>query len=89
MFSIIGLDDEPSYINIDVEKVFTVSKEVLSRREKEILLLIMDGKLSKEIGDILHISKQTIDTHRTNMITKCQVKNTSELVAKAIRQGWI
>jgi len=88
-FSIIGLDGEPSYINIDVKKIFTVSKELLSKREKEILLLIMDGKLSKEISEILHISKQTIDTHRNNMITKNNVRNSSELITKAIKQGWI
>jgi DNA-binding CsgD family transcriptional regulator len=87
--SIIGLDGEPSYINVDVEKIFTVSKEFLSKREKQILLLIMDGKLSKEIGEMLHISKQTIDTHRKNMIERNQVRNTSELITKAIKQGWI
>jgi len=87
--SFIGLDGEPSYINVDVENIFAVNREVLSRREKQILLLIMEGKLSKEIGEILHISKQTVDTHRNNMLAKCNVTNTSELIAKAIRQGWV
>lgn len=87
--SIIGFDDEPSYINVDAEQVFKVTREVLSKREKQILLLIMDGKLSKEIARILHISKQTVDTHRNNMIERNKVKNTSELIAKAIRNGWL
>ncbi len=87
--SFIGLEGEPSYINVDVENVFTVSKELLSKREKQILLLIMEGKLSKEIGQILHISKQTVDTHRNNMLAKCNAANTSELIVKAIRQGWV
>jgi len=89
VLSFIGLDGEPSYIDVDVEKKFAISNEVLSKREKQILLLIMDGKLSKEISDILHISKQTVDSHRNNMITKCNVANTSELITKAIRQGWM
>lgn len=87
--SCIGIDGEPSYIDIDVKEVFNVSKHNLSKREKEILLLIIDGKLSKEISGILHISKQTVDTHRNNMLAKNHLKNTSELIAKAIKQGWI
>jgi len=89
VLSFIGLDGEPSYINVDVTKIFTISNEILSKREKQVLLLIMDGKLSKEIGEQLHISKQTVDTHRNNMLLKTNAKNTSELITKAIRQGWI
>jgi len=89
MLSFIGFDGEPSYIDVDVEKKFAISNEVLSKREKQILMLIMDGKLSKEISVMLNISKQTVDSHRNNMITKCNVTNTSELIAKAIRQGWV
>jgi DNA-binding CsgD family transcriptional regulator len=89
VFSIIGLDGEPSYINIDVEKVFSVSKEFLSRREKQVLSSLIEGKSSKEIGDILHISKQTVDKHRKNMIAKNGLKNTAELVSQAIKKGWM
>jgi len=89
MLSFIGLEGEPSYIDVDVKEVFTVSREYLSKREKQILLLIIEGKLSKEIGEILHISKQTVDSHRNNMLAKNKLKNTSELIAKAIKQGWI
>lgn len=89
VFSIIGLDGEPSYINIDVEKVFAVSKEFLSKREKQVLSLLIEGKLSKDIGDILNISKQTVDKHRKNMIHKNNLSNTGELIGKAVRYGWI
>jgi DNA-binding CsgD family transcriptional regulator len=89
VFSIIGLDGEPSYINIDVEKVFSVSKEFLSKREKQVLSLLIEGKLSKEIGDILHISKQTVDKHRKNMVAKNGLKNTAGLISTAIRRGWL
>jgi DNA-binding CsgD family transcriptional regulator len=89
VFSIIGLDGESSYINIDVEKVFAVSKEFLSKREKQVLSLLIEGKLSKEIGDILHISKQTVDKHRKNMIAKNNFSNTAELISNAIRKGWL
>jgi len=89
MLSFIGLEGEPSYIDVDVKEIFTVSKEYLSKREKQILLLIIEGKLSKEISEILHISKQTVDSHRNNMLAKNKLKNTSELIAKAIKRGWI
>ena len=89
MLSFIGIDGEPSYIDVDVKEIFTVSKEYLSKREKQILLLIIEGKLSKEISEILHISKQTVDSHRNNMLAKNKLKNTSELIARAIKQGWI
>ena len=89
VFSIIGLDGEPAYINVDVKKVFTVSNEFLSKREKQVLTLLIEGMLSKDIGDKLNISKQTVDKHRKNMISRNNVRNTGELIAKSIRQGWL
>jgi DNA-binding CsgD family transcriptional regulator len=89
ILSFIGLCGEPSYYDVTAKQIFTVSKESLTKREKQILLLLMDGKLSKEIGDLLHISKLTVDTHRNNMLTKNNLKNTGELITKAIKEGWI
>jgi DNA-binding CsgD family transcriptional regulator len=89
VFSIIGMDGEPSYIDIDVKKVFSVSDEVLTIREKEVLVYLIEGKLSKQIAAILNISKETVDRHRKNMLAKTKLNNTGELIAKAIRQGWI
>ncbi len=85
----IGLEGEPSYINVDVKKIFTVSKDILTNREKDVLRLLVEGKLSKEISDILKITKQTVDQHRKNMLRKNGLNNTRELVVKAIKQGWI
>jgi len=87
--SFIGLDDEPSYIDVDVQRIFTVGDKILTKREKQVLLLIMKGKVSKEISEILYIGKQTVDSHRNNMIKRNGLKNTSELIAKAMEQGWI
>lgn len=89
LLSIIGMDGEPSYIDIDVENFGMESNDVLTRREKQVLLLLIEGKLSKEIASFLNISKQTVDNHRKNMLRKNNVANTSELVAKAIRQGFV
>jgi len=89
VLSFIGLEDEPSYINVEAKKIFKVSKEFLTKREKQVLSLLIEGKLSKEIAHILNISPQTIDKHRKNMLSKNQLKNTGELIGKAVKQGWI
>ncbi|MEO6358260.1 MAG: LuxR C-terminal-related transcriptional regulator [Ferruginibacter sp.] len=87
--SFIGLDGEPSYVDVDIKNNFIESTNPLTEREKEIIRLLIEGKLSKEIGSILNISKQTVDTHRKNMLRKNNLSNTGELIGKAIRYGWI
>jgi DNA-binding CsgD family transcriptional regulator len=87
--SFIGMDGEPSYYDVGAENIFIENEEDLSKREKQILALIIEGKPSKEIGNVLNISKQTVDTHRKNMIHKKKLSNTGELIGKAIRCGWI
>jgi DNA-binding CsgD family transcriptional regulator len=89
VLSYIGTDGEPSYFNVNIKAALTESQETLSPREKEVLILLIEGKLSKEIGEILNISKQTVDTHRKNMLRKNNLTNTGELIGKAIKQGWL
>ena len=52
----------------------------LSKREKEIIRLIVQGKTSKEIAQALFISKNTVDTHRRNILDKTGLKSTAELI---------
>jgi DNA-binding CsgD family transcriptional regulator len=89
VLSFIGMDGEPSYFDVASKNIFIQSKEELTRRERQVLLLLIQGKLSKEISQVLKISKQTVDTHRKNMLHKKQLNNTGELVGKAIRYGWV
>ncbi len=89
VLSYIGLDGEPSYIDVKIGKPLLTITKPLTLREKEILLLMIDGKQNKEIADLLFISKQTVDRHRKNMITKNNFKNSGELIAVAIKNGWI
>lgn len=89
VMSLIGMEGEPSYLDIDVKSPLIETKEMLTSREKDVLRLLIEGKLSKEIGEILYISKQTVDTHRKNMLRKGNLNNTGELIGKAIRHGWI
>ena len=57
----------------------------LTRREKEILSLISNGHISKQIADHLNISTHTVNTHRQNIIEKMKVSNTAEAVRMASR----
>lgn len=53
----------------------------LTDREIEIIELLFERKSSSEIGEILFISKHTVDTHRRNILKKIDVKSTGELVS--------
>lgn len=61
---------------------------ILSRREKEIMLLIADGKISSEIAEALFISKNTVETHRKNMIRKLNLSSYNELLRFAIEKKY-
>lgn len=89
MLSFIGLDGEPSYIDVQPGEILIPIEDPITKREKEILMMIMDGKLNKEIAHKLNISKETVDKHRKNMIKKNNCSNSGELIAIAIKNGWI
>lgn len=58
--------------------------DLLSAREKEVLQLIAKGKMSKDIADLLSISKHTVDRHRQNILEKLRVKNSIEACRLAL-----
>jgi DNA-binding NarL/FixJ family response regulator len=58
----------------------------LSRRELEILQLIVDGKSNKEIAADLSLSENTVGAHRANIMRELGIHKTAELVVYAIRK---
>lgn len=68
----------------------TATKEsiLLSSREKEILRLIGEGKISQEIADQLFISKSTVDTHRKNILKKINVYGKTDLIRFAVERKY-
>lgn len=64
-------------------------KVKLSQREREVLALIADGSTSKEIANNLGISVQTVETHRSNLMSKLHVKNMAGMVLYAVRNGLV
>lgn len=61
----------------------------LSPRERQIMLLVVRGRSSSEIGDTLHLSPKTVDTYRSRLAAKLGVTNVPELVRLAVRCGMI
>ena len=62
---------------------------VLTRREKEVLELIAEGMTNNEIAAKLFISSTTVDTHRKNLLSKLEAKNTASLVRIAAQKNLI
>ena len=60
------------------------NETVLTKREKEVLHLIVEELTTKEIADRLFVSMCTVETHRLHLINKLGVKNTAGLVREAI-----
>ncbi len=62
---------------------------LITRREKEVLLLIAEGLTNNEIAEKLFISIATVNTHRKSLLEKFEVKNTALLIGKAIKNGLV
>jgi DNA-binding NarL/FixJ family response regulator len=62
-------------------------RDVLTRRESEVLKLVAEGRSSKEIAATLVISTKTVDRHRANIIEKLGVRDRVGLTRYAIREG--
>jgi DNA-binding NarL/FixJ family response regulator len=61
----------------------------LTRRELEILQMIVDGKSNKEIASVLDLSANTVSVHRANIMDALGIHKTAELVVYAIRNGLV
>ncbi len=63
-----------------------VSK-ILSRREQQVLALVLGRKSNREIAGQMGLSERTVEFHRANMMTKLSATNLTELVARAKQRG--
>ena len=76
------LDD---YVRQLAERGITDRYDTLSEREREVFQLIAEGRVNKEIAEILHLSPSTVETHRARIMAKLEIHSMSELVRYAIR----
>lgn len=65
------------------------TNRLLSKREKEIILLLADGFTSREIAEKLVISPSTVHSHRTNIMRKLDLNSRHELIRYAREKGLI
>jgi DNA-binding NarL/FixJ family response regulator len=61
----------------------------LTKKEKEILRMIIDGKQNKDIADHFEKSVRTIETHRFNIMKKMSVNNGVDMVNKAVKENLV
>ncbi|WP_211746837.1 response regulator transcription factor [Paenibacillus sp. Marseille-Q4541] len=61
----------------------------MTEREREVLLLIAEGKSNKDISEELHISIKTVKTHVSNLLMKCEMDDRTQLAIYAHRKGWV
>jgi DNA-binding NarL/FixJ family response regulator len=84
-----------TYLSFEVGKELLHIKEdndnipLLTKREKEILILIAEGLTNQQIKEKLFISIDTVDSHRKNLHTKLNVKNTAMLIRYAIEHKMV
>jgi DNA-binding NarL/FixJ family response regulator len=63
--------------------------DTITQREREVLKLLGEGYLNKEIGELLSISVKTVEKHRANIMNKLDLHNASALTTYAIEKGLV
>ena len=66
-----------------------LKNKILSNREIEVLSLIVQGMINKEIAEKLNISLTTVITHRKNIMYKLGMRSVSALTIYAVMHGYI
>ncbi len=61
----------------------------LSKRELEVVRLVVDGRTNDEIGAALGIGTKTVETHLARVFERFDVASRTELAARALREGWL
>jgi DNA-binding NarL/FixJ family response regulator len=61
----------------------------LSSREREVVQLVAEGKINKQVAHMLDISVKTVETHRASVMNKLKLHSTAELVRYAVRNDMV
>jgi DNA-binding NarL/FixJ family response regulator len=64
-----------------------ILEESLTKTERKILYLVLDGKNNREIADVLHRSPRTVEVHRSHLMQKLDAANIIELLKRAAELG--
>jgi len=63
--------------------------DLLTPREREILQLVAEGKSNKDVANLLNLSVYTVESHRSNLMEKLNLRGLPELILYAVRRGII
>ena len=75
--------------NLPPEMKAERERQILTRREIEVMGLIVQGYINKEVADKLHIGLSTVVTHRKNIMEKLGLKSLSALTIYAVTHGYV
>jgi LuxR family transcriptional regulator of spore coat protein len=67
----------------------SMSKSILTKREKEVFDLLVQNKITKEISETLKISEKTVRNHISNVMQKLGVKGRAAAVVELLKIGEI
>jgi DNA-binding NarL/FixJ family response regulator len=84
-----GFDQDTLQSLWDRSGKISVEGDGLTERQREILRLVAEGFLSKQIADTLGISIKTVEFHRGRIMARLGVHSVAELVRVAVEQGFI
>jgi len=72
---------------IGLRREYPMPAGKITERHIEVIRLICNGFKDLEIGDVLHISRSTVDNHKTEIFTSLNVRNSNELIRAALMLG--
>jgi DNA-binding NarL/FixJ family response regulator len=73
---------------VQVRQGRPVESDPLTVRERQVVKLITEGKTSREIAGLLHISARTVENHRANIMEKLSLRKAADIVKYAIQKGY-
>ena len=78
-----------SHLNAPLVDALSGKPVKLTKKEREVMTLITQGQASKQVADVLFISKRTVDFHLANIYAKLQVTNRVQALLRCQRLGLI
>jgi len=87
VLTLVDLDNDQQEFQIPIKKVLTGGPS-FTRREVEVLRLLLEGLNRYQVAEQLSISKQTVDQHCKNMLKKSGQPTIAAILVKAVQEGW-
>lgn len=69
--------------------VYRRERRELTKREIEVLKLVAQGYKNREIAKQLGVAVKTVENHRVNIMNKCALRNTVQMIRYALEKGFV